>query len=145
MASLVELKNSLARARAKVREERQASKISDLATQIGGNAAAGAATYMVGFLETRFPGPNNAPGQIGPIPYPVAGAIVGNVAASVATMMDAPVVGGVASHVSAGMVGMAAGAYGRAHGAAARAKALKPKKVGGAYLSEQDAALLADD
>lgn len=145
MASLVELKQSLARARSKIREERATSKISDLATQIGGNAAAGLATYTVGFLETRFPGPNGAPGQIGPIPYPVAGAIVGNVAASVATMMDAPVVGGVASHVSAGMLGMAAGAYGRAHGSAARAKAVKPKAVGASFLSEADAALLADD
>jgi hypothetical protein len=144
MASLVQVKQQLQRARAKVREERQASKIQDLGVQLGGNAAAAAAAWGVGFLETRFPGPGGQPGQIGPIPYPVAGSLLANVAASVAVMMDAPVVGGVTSHVAAGMAGMAAGAYGRAHGVKARAKATAPKKVGASFLSEADRALLDD-
>lgn len=152
MATALELRNQLSSLRRRVREDDSARRLADTAVGIGGSLAAGGVTYALGWLETRYPHQDGGPGQLGPLPYPVVGAVVSGLAGAVMTgVMDMPIAGAVASHVSSGCAGAASITVGRAHGAAARAKAGAPKlksvrSVGGSssVLTPEEEALLRD-
>jgi hypothetical protein len=153
MASALELRTQLSNLRRRIRDDEGSRRLADVAAGIGGNLAAAAVPYGLGWLETRFPHQDGGPGQLGPLPYPVVGALVSGVAGAALTgVLDMPFAGAVASHVASGCAGAASVTVGRAHGAKARARAIAASNAsaavkGGAssgVLTPEEARLLAD-
>jgi len=154
MATALELRNQLSNLRRRYREDESSRRLMDTAVGIGGSLAAATVTYGLGWLETRYPHADGGPGMIGPLPYPVVGAVAASLAGAAMTgVMDMPIAGSIASHVASGCAGAASVTVGRAHGAKARAKASGAKvAVKGAdyhhsvasILSPEEAALLSD-
>lgn len=152
MATALELRNQLSNLRRRIREDEGSRRLADVATGIGGNLAAASVTYGLGWLETRFPHTDGGPGQLGPLPYPVVGALVSGVAGAALTgVMDMPLAGAVASHVASGCAGAASVTVGRAHGAKARARAIAASQASAAVkggvsgvLTPEEQQLLSD-
>lgn len=153
MATALELRTQLSNLRRRYREDESSRRLMDTAVGIGGSLAAATVTYGLGWLETRYPHADGGPGMIGPLPYPVVGAVAAGLAGAALTgVMDMPVAGAMASHVASGCAGAASVTVGRAHGAKARAKATVKVAVKGAdhhhsvasILSPEEAALLSD-
>lgn len=148
MATATELQKRLTNLRARIRDEDTQQKMTSLAVSAGGVALAGGVCWGLGFLEQRYTNAEGGPGTLGPITYPALASGLTTVGSAVATIFDAPAIGGVLSHVAAGTAGMAAGTMGRVAGVTSRAKALaaskgkKPKAVKGDDLDAADQALL---